>query len=89
MKNEWKIVYTKQAIKDKNIVFNSGLKDKINFLLSILGKDPYTTYPPYEKLIGELTGAYSRRINHQHRLVYAIYKEEKTIKIISLWEHYS
>ena len=84
MKNEWKIVYTKQALKDKNIAFNSGLKDKINSLLSILRKDPYTTYPPYEKLIGELTGAYSRRINHQHRLVYAIYKEEKTIKIISL-----
>ena len=76
MKNEWKIVYTKQALKDKNIAFNSGLKDKINSLLSILRKDPYTTYPPYEKLIGELTGAYSRRINHQHRLVYAIYKKE-------------
>jgi Txe/YoeB family toxin of toxin-antitoxin system len=89
MKNEWKIVYTKQGLKDKNHAFTAGFKDRIIFLLEILRRDPFSKYPPYEKLIGELIGAYSRRINHQHRLVYVVYIQEKIVKIISMWEHYS
>lgn len=86
---EWRIVYTKQALKDKVHDFDGGFKTKIISLLSILRKDPFINYPPFEKLIGELTGAYSRRINHQHRLVYTVHLKEKIIKIISMWEHYT
>lgn len=85
---EWKILYTSDAIKDKKKAFEAGFKDKINSLLEILNENPYTTYPPFEKLIGNYTGAYSRRINRQHRLVYSIYKDEKIVKIISMWTHY-
>ena len=85
----WKIVYTKQSIKDKEHAFNSGFKKKITSLLLVLTKDPFAKYPPYEKLIGELSGAFSRRINHQHRLVYTVYDNENIVKIISMWEHYS
>ncbi|MEW5819235.1 MAG: Txe/YoeB family addiction module toxin [Cyanobacteriota bacterium] len=86
--SEWKILYTSDALKDKRKAFEAGFKDKINSLLDILRENPYTTYPPFEKLIGNYTGAYSRRINRQHRLVYSIYKDEKIIKIISMWSHY-
>lgn len=86
--SEWKIVYTSDALKDKKIAFEAGFKDKINSLLEILRENPYTTYPPFEKLIGNYAGAYSRRINRQHRLVYSVYKDEKIVKIISMWTHY-
>ncbi len=86
--NKWKIIYTKDALKDREIAFQAGYKNKILKLLKIIEEDPYNNYPPYEKLIGDMTGAYSRRINHQHRLVYSVYKEHRTIKIISMWLHY-
>ena len=84
----WKIVYTKQAQKDARKLASSGLKDNVKLLLGIIRKDPYQNPPPYEKLVGDLSGAYSRRINIQHRLVYQIYDEEHTIKVIRLWRHY-
>jgi Txe/YoeB family toxin of toxin-antitoxin system len=86
--SEWKILYTSDALKDKKKAFEAGFKDKINSLLDILRENPYTTYPPFEKLIGNYAGAYSRRINRQHRLVYSIYEDEKIVKIISMWSHY-
>lgn len=86
--NKWKVLYTSDALKDKKKAFEAGLNNKIMSLLEILREDPFTTYPPYEKLIGDYAGAYSRRINRQHRLVYAVYKEEKIVKIISMWTHY-
>ena len=88
MNEEYKIVYTKQGLKDKKIAIEAGFGDKIKSLLSIITENPFEPYPPYEKLIGNLDGAYSRRINSQHRLVYQIYKQERIIKVISLWTHY-
>lgn len=85
---KWRILYTKDALKDREIAFQSGFKNKIQKLLQVIEENPYNDYPPYEILIGDLTGAYSRRINHQHRLVYSVYNEEKIIKIISMWLHY-
>jgi toxin YoeB len=85
----WKIVFTKQAQKDAKKLASSGLKNKAKKLLDVIQKDPYQNPPPYEKLVGDLSGAYSRRINIQHRLVYQIYEEEHTIKVIRLWTHYA
>lgn len=82
------IVYRKQVIKDIPKLKAIGLSDKTKNLIDIIKKDPYQTPPPYEKLLGDLQGAYSRRINIQHRLVYQILEEEKKIKIISIWSHY-
>lgn len=84
----WTLVYTKQAQKDASKLASSGLKIKAKLLLDIIQKDPYQNPPPYEKLVGDLSGAYSRRINIQHRLVYQIYTNEHTIKVIRLWTHY-
>jgi Txe/YoeB family toxin of toxin-antitoxin system len=84
----WELVYTKQAQKDARQLVSSGLKNKTKLLLDIIQKDPYQNPPPYEKLVGDLSGAYSRRINIQHRLVYQIYEKEHTIKVIRLWTHY-
>lgn len=84
----WEIVYTKQAQKDAKKLAASGLRNKAKKLIDILQKDPYQNPPPYEKLVGDLSGAYSRRINIQHRLVYQIYEGEHTIKVIRLWTHY-
>lgn len=84
----WEIVYTNQAQKDAKKLASSGLKNKARKLLDIIRKDPYQNPPPYERLVGDLSGAYSRRINIQHRLVYQIYEEERTIKVIRLWTHY-
>ena len=80
----WELVYTKQAQKDARKLASSGLKDKAKSLLDIIQNDPYQNPPPYEKLVGDLSGAYSRRINIQHRLVYQIYEKERTIKVIRL-----
>ncbi len=84
----WAIVYTKQAQKDAKKLASSGLKNKAKKLLDIIQKNPYQNPPPYEKLVGDLSGAYSRRINIQHRLVYQIYEKKQTIKVIRLWTHY-
>ena len=85
----WGIVFTKQAQKDAKKLASSGLKNKAKKLLDIIQKDPYKNPPPYEKLVGDLSGAYSRRINIQHRLVYQIYEKEQTVKVIRLWTHYA
>ena len=84
----WRIVFTKQAQKDAKKVAAAGLRPKAEELLDILHLNPYQTPPRYEKLIGDLSGAYSRRINIQHRLVYQVYEEDKTIKILRMWTHY-
>ncbi len=85
---KWSLVYTKQAQKDAKKLSLSGLKNKAQALLKVLEQDPLQNPPPYEKLVGDLAGAYSRRINIQHRVVYQVYEEEKTVKIIRLWTHY-
>jgi len=85
----WEVVFTKQAQKDARNLASTGLKDKAQNLINILKENPYQNPPPYEKLIGDLLGSYSRRINIQHRLVYQIYEKENTVKIIRLWTHYA
>ena len=85
----WKLVFTKQANKDAKKIVEDGLKNKTIRLLDILKTNPYQTPPPFEKLIGDLSDAYSRRINIQHRLIYQIYENKKIVKIIRLWTHYS
>jgi Txe/YoeB family toxin of toxin-antitoxin system len=84
----YKIVFTKYAQKDAKKLTRSGLKNNAQKLLEILKEDPYKSPPPYEKLIGNLSGAYSRRINIQHRLVYQVLEDEKTVKILRMWSHY-
>jgi len=84
----WRIAFTKQAQKDARKLSASGLKAKAEKLIQILRKNPYHTPPSYEKLVGDLSGAYSRRINIQHRLVYQIVEDEKTVKTIRMWTHY-
>ncbi|EAR21559.1 Txe/YoeB family addiction module toxin [Nitrococcus mobilis] len=84
----WRLVYTKQAQKDAKKLASSGLKLKAQELLTILAEDPYRKPPPFEKLIGDLAGAYSRRINIQHRLVYQVLEEDQIVKVLRLWSHY-
>lgn len=84
----WKLYYTKQAQKDARKLVSSGLKDKAQELLQVIENNPYQNPPPYEKLVGDLAGAYSRRINIQHRMVYQVLEEDKAIKILRLWTHY-
>ena len=84
----YKIVYTKTVAKDIPKLKAAHLADKAKALIDIIRDDPFQQPPPYEKLVGDLGGAYRRRINLQHRLVYQVYEEEKTIKILSLWTHY-
>lgn len=84
----WKLVFTNQAQKDAKKLSASGLKSKAQKLLEIVKENPYQNPPSYEKLVGDLSGAYSRRITFQHRLIYQIYKKEHLIKIIRLWTHY-
>jgi len=84
----WKIVFTKQAQKDARKLSAAGLKSKVEQLLEILQADPFQDPPPFEKLVGDLAGAYSRRINIQHRLVYQVLKEERVVKVIRMWTHY-
>lgn len=85
---KWKLVYTRQALKDAKKISPAGFKEKVIELLRIVEADPFQVPPPYEKLMGDLTGAYSRRINIQHRLVYQVFKRERVVKIICLWTHY-
>jgi Txe/YoeB family toxin of toxin-antitoxin system len=84
----YKIVYTKQAAKDSEKIKNSHLYERAKNYIEIIRKDPYKIPPAYEKLRGDLNGAYSRRLNIQHRLVYEVLEQERTIKIISMWGHY-
>jgi Txe/YoeB family toxin of toxin-antitoxin system len=84
----WRLVYTKQAKKDAKKLSRSGLKPQAERILSILKEDPYCTSPPYEKLVGDLSGACSRRINIQHRMVYQILDDIKTVKVMRMWTHY-
>ena len=84
----WKIVFIKQALKDAKKINSAGLKDKTIKLLDILENNPYQKPTSFEKLVGDLSGAYSRRINIQHRLVYQIYDDLKTVKVIRMWTHY-
>ncbi len=86
--SKYKIVFTKQAKKDAKKAASSGLKPKVEVLFDLLQNDPFQQYPPYEKLVGELEGAYSRRINIQHRLVYQVLEDKKVVKVIRLWTHY-
>jgi len=85
---KYALVYTKKAQNDAKKIAASGLKSKVIQLLAFLEKDPFQRYPPFEKLQGDLLGAYSRRINIQHRLVYQVLEEEKIVKIIRMWTHY-
>lgn len=84
----YKILYTKQALKDKRIACEAGFSKKIISILETLKNDPFAGYPPYEKLVGDLAGAYSRRINHQHRVIYEVLQKEHIVKIICMWLHY-
>jgi len=86
--SHWRVVFTKQAQKDAKKLAASGLRDKAQTLLDILAEDPFKSPPPFEKLVGDLTGAYSRRINIQHRLVYQVLKAERTVKVLRMWTHY-
>ena len=85
---EWKIIYTRQAQRDARKIAAAGLRPKAEKLLEILSRNPYQTPPTFEKLVGDLSGAYSRRINIQHRLVFQILEEERTVKVIRMWTHY-
>ena len=84
----WSVVFTKQAQKDARKLAFSNLKPQAERLLATIAKNPYESPPPYEKLMGDLAGAYSRRINIQHRLVYQVYAAERTVKVIRMWTHY-
>ena len=84
----WQLVFSKHAQKDAQKLAAAGLKSKVTALLAILRENPFQNPPAYEKLVGDLTGAYSRRINIQHRLVYQVLEEQKTIKVLRMWSHY-
>ena len=84
----WRVVYTRQAKRDAKKVAASGLKPKAERLLALIAEDPFHRPPPYERLVGDLQGAYSRRINIQHRLVYQVLEDEGVVKVLRLWSHY-
>ena len=84
----WELVYAKQVLKDAKKLASSGHKPKAQELLAVLANDPFQNPPPFEKLVGDLTGAYSRRINIQHRIVYEIFTKEKTVRVLRMWTHY-
>ena len=86
--SQWRLVYTKQAQKDAERIASSGLREKTLALLNILATNPFQNPPPFEKLVGDLAGAYSRRINIQHRLVYEVMKERGIVKVLRMWTHY-
>lgn len=84
----WSLVYARHATKDARKLAAAGLKPKAEELLRILAQDPFRNPPPYEKLVGDLAGAYSRRINLQHRLVYEVFDKERTVRVLRMWTHY-
>lgn len=85
---KWRVVFARHAVKDAKKVSAAGLKGKAQELLDVLAGDPFQNPPPFEKLVGDLEGAYSRRINIQHRLVYEVFKKEKTVRVLRMWSHY-
>lgn len=88
MSDGWRVGFAKAARKDARRVAEAGLKEKVEELLAILRDDPYRTPPPFEKLVGDLAGFYSRRINRQHRLVYKVDPRERTVTVLRMWSHY-
>lgn len=84
----YKIIFTRQAVKDRRLIANAGLEARAKALLGVMEQNPFQNPPPYEKLVGDLKGFYSRRINYQHRLVYAVYEQDKLVKFLRLWTHY-
>ena len=84
----WRVVFTKQAVKDSKKIARSNLKTKAQELFSLLKQDPFQNPPQFEKLVGDLEGAYSRRINIQHRLVYQVLEHERVVKVLRMWTHY-
>jgi len=84
----WEVVYARQALKDAKKLVASGLKPKAQELLAVLANDPFQNPPPFEKLVGDVAGAYSRRINIQHRIVYEVFAKEKTVRVLRMWTHY-
>lgn len=84
----WKLVYARQALKDAAKLASSGLKPRAQALLALVAEDPFRRPPPYEKLVGDLAGAYSRRINIQRRLVYEVFPEQRVVRILRMWTHY-
>lgn len=84
----WRVVFTRQAKKDARKIAAAGLRPKVETLLQVLGTNPYQSPPPFEKLLGDLAGARSRRINIKHRLVYQVLDEQQTVKVIRMWTHY-
>lgn len=85
----WGLVFAKASLKDAQKIAASGLKPKAQALLTVLSQDPFQNPPPFEKLVGDLAGAYSRRINIQHRLVYEVFPESKTVRVLRMWTHYA
>jgi Txe/YoeB family toxin of toxin-antitoxin system len=84
----WNVVFTTQAVRDARKLASSGLKPKAERLLAILAENPFTPSPPYEKLVGDLAGAYTRRLNLQHRLVHQVLEKKRTVKVLRMWTHY-
>ena len=84
----WAVVFTRQAACDAKKVAQSGLKERAQVLLALLAEDPFRSSPPFEKLVGDLAGAFSRRINIQHRLIYELFAEERTVRVLRMWTHY-
>jgi Txe/YoeB family toxin of toxin-antitoxin system len=84
----WQVVFAKQAVKDARKLAAAGLKPKAQELLEVVAKDPFQNPPPFEKLVGDLAGAYSRRINIQHRLVYEVFVPERVVRVLRMWSHY-
>ena len=85
---KWAVVYAKQAVKDARKISAAGLKANAEALIEVLSQDPFRNPPAFEKLVGDLAGAYSRRINIQHRLVYEVHKKERTVRVLRMWTHY-
>lgn len=84
----WQLVYAKHAMKDAKKLAASGLKSKAQELLDVLASDPFQNPPPFEKLVGDLAGAYSRRVNIQHRVVYEVFAKQKIVRVLRMWTHY-
>ena len=84
----WQVVFAKHALKDAKKISAAGLRDKAQVLLDVLARHPFQNPPPYEKLVGDLDGAYSRRINIQHRMVYEVFKKERVVRVLRMWTHY-
>jgi len=84
----WEVVFAKHAVKDAKKLATSGLKQKTQELLAVLANDPFQNPPPYEKLVGDLAGTYSRRINIQHRIVYEVFPKQRVVRVLRMWTHY-